>query len=129
MYRKKLWTLSSQWPITIISYNRVVTRVSNKLRAWNCLLTLWEGDLSSLKGYKRSLSYAEGKPFDFMQSFYSALLWILFNSCLYYKEGNFWGKNFWGYMHQLQFKIFSNSVLKICWINHHIIYWNKTRQQ
>ena len=33
---------------------------------------LWEGDLLHLEVYKGSLRYAERKPFDLMQSFYTA---------------------------------------------------------
>ena len=57
----------------VISYNRVVARILFKLWTQNRLVTLWEGDLLLLKVYESSLSYMEGKPFDFMQSFYTAL--------------------------------------------------------
>ena len=58
---------SCQWQITAISYDRVVARISIKLCARYHQVTFWEGDLLRLryKMYERSLSYAEGKPFDF----------------------------------------------------------------
>ena len=59
---EKVYTPSCQWPITAISYDRVVARVLIQLHAQYCLMALWEGDLSCLKVYKRSLSYAEGSP-------------------------------------------------------------------
>ena len=52
---------------------QLVTRILIILRARNLLVNLWKGDLSHSKVYEGPLSYAEGKPFDFMKSFYSAL--------------------------------------------------------
>ena len=60
-------------PITAVSSNRIVARISIKLCTRNRQVTMCEGDLSRLKVYEESLSYAERKPFDFMQSFYTAL--------------------------------------------------------
>ena len=52
---------------------RIIIRVLIKLSSRNHLVALCEDDLSRLKVYKRSLSCVERKPFDFMQSFYTAL--------------------------------------------------------
>ena len=41
--------LSCQWPITFISSDRVVARISIKLGVQHRLVTLWEGDMSHLK--------------------------------------------------------------------------------
>ena len=49
-------------PITAASFNGIVTRILIKLHTRNHLVTLCQGDLSRLKVYKKSLSYAEGKP-------------------------------------------------------------------
>ena len=62
-----------QWNKSIESFSGMVTRTSIKLRTRNRLVTLWEGDLSRRKVYEESLSYAEMKPFDFTQSFYTAV--------------------------------------------------------
>ena len=62
-----------QWPITAISYDRVVARISIKLCTQYRLVILREGDLSRLRYTGDHLSYAEGKPFDLTQSFYTAL--------------------------------------------------------
>ena len=60
-------------PIIAVSFNGIVARISIKLGARNRLVTLCEGDLSRLKVYKELLSYVEGKPFEFIHSFYTAL--------------------------------------------------------
>ena len=60
-------------PIAAVSSNQIVARISIKLHAQNHQMTTCEGDLPQLKVYKESLSYAERKPFDFTQSFYTAL--------------------------------------------------------
>ena len=61
-YRKGLNANCCQWPITAINYDRVVARISIKLCTWYHLVTLWEGYFVTLKIYKRSLNYVEGKP-------------------------------------------------------------------
>ena len=60
-------------PITAFSSNRIVARISIKLRVQNHQVTTCEGDLSRLKVYEELLSYAERKSFGFTQSFYTAL--------------------------------------------------------
>ena len=55
-------------------YDRIIIRILIKLSTRNHLVALFEDDLSRLKVYKRSLSCVERKPFDFKQSFYTALV-------------------------------------------------------
>ena len=43
-------------------YYQSVARISIILHVRNCLLAMWEGDLSLLKVYEVPLGYAEGGP-------------------------------------------------------------------
>ena len=53
---------------------RLIARISIILRAQNYPVALWEGDLSLSKVYEGPHpGLCGGKPFDFKQSFYTAL--------------------------------------------------------
>ena len=54
-------------------YYQSISRILIILRTQNHLVAFWEGDFSLSKVYEGSLGCAEGSPFDFMQSFYTAL--------------------------------------------------------
>ena len=71
--KKLAYFEKKRWNKSIENFNGMVARILIKVHARNHLVTLWEGNLSHLKVYEESLSYVEGKPFDFKQSFYTAL--------------------------------------------------------
>ena len=60
-------SVESLAPITAVSSNRIVSRILIQLCAQNRQVTTCEDDLSCQEVYEESL------PFDFMQSFYTAL--------------------------------------------------------